>query len=33
MIQMDDGPVKFTVLCGWQKKAPVENNAVRRDRG
>ena len=33
IIQMDDGPVKFTVLCGWQKKARVENNAVRRDRG
>ena len=33
MIQMDDGAVKFTVLCGWQKKAPVESNAVRRDRG
>jgi hypothetical protein len=26
MIQMDDGPVKFTVLCGWQKNG-------RRDRG
>jgi hypothetical protein len=33
MIQMDDDPVKFTILSGWQKKAPVENNAVRRDRG